>query len=90
MFVGVKGGWCVELQTYRLYVPILWKSEIPNVMEISGPVQGLYRDCFTFNLTRGMRMMTVFPGRFGPEVESAVHIGQGPGLILPFHFQFMR
>jgi hypothetical protein len=90
MVAGIKGGWCAELQTYRLYVPILWKSGIPNVMEISGPVQGLYRDCFTFNFTIGLRIIIVFPGCFGPEVESPVHIGQGPGLTLPFLFQYMR
>jgi len=34
-------------------------------------------------------MMTVFSGRFGPEVESPVQIGQKPGLSLPFLFQFV-
>jgi hypothetical protein len=86
MFAEVKGGWCVELQTYYPYVPIFWKSWNPNFMEPSASVQGLCRDCFTFNFTRGMRMINIFPGRFGPEEETPEQIGQEP-LTLPFLFQ---
>jgi hypothetical protein len=89
MFAGVKGGWCVGLQTYHLYVPILLKSGNPKVMELSRPVQGLYRHCFTSNFPRGKGTMTAFSGRFGPQVESPAQIGQKPGLTLPFLFQFM-
>ena len=43
-----KGGRCVGLTTYHLRVLTVSKSGSLKLLELSGPVIGLYRDCCSF------------------------------------------
>ena len=45
---GVKAAGAWGWQPYHLHVPIVLKSGSLKLLEPSGPVQALYRDCFTF------------------------------------------
>ena len=47
--VGAAGAY--DWQPYHLHEPIVSKSGSLNLLEPSGPVIGLYRDCFTFTFT---------------------------------------
>jgi len=49
-FLGGKGDRCIRPTTLPLHVSIVSKSGSLNLVEPSGPVLCLYRDCVTFAL----------------------------------------
>jgi len=47
-FLGVKAAGKLGTQPCHFHVPIVMKTGSLNIMEPSGPVTGLYRDCCPF------------------------------------------